>query len=328
MPTEAQVRAKAAEVAALASEKFLQPFREARDLSLSMAGQIPSVPGGSVPVQIPVPIPVPWDEAVTMADLIVADITSEFEWFTRPDPALVRSMMSSVLAIRGESSPNPASSPLMDSRLGLMQSVWDAVGDWHGDAATMFKDNYIARFADKRANHMMLVVELALALQAFEGIIAGSRPKVVEIGDKTILRLASLPTGGLSDAVMLTIAAGVVGLLGAAVPGLGVPLAFIGGGLGVAAQWADEHRADPPDTYIQGGTVEAVVQSMKDAIVLLKQDVANAQQLLSRAMAHDEELMALENAKAQANRDHNNYFYLIRPDVTGSIGAPATDFSC
>lgn len=324
MPTDAQVRGKAAEVAAVASAKYLQPFQEARDLSMSMAGQSSSVPGGAIPV----PIPVDWEAAVALAGIIATDITAQFEWFTRPDPVVVQSMMSTLMAIRGEHNLNPIINPLVDSRPGLIQNLWEAVDGWHGNAATAFKQNYLARFESKRANHIMLVIELALHLQTFQGIIANARAKIIEIGEQARLRLEALPDSGLSDAVLLTIASGVAGLLGAAIPQAAVPLAFLGGGLGVAAQWADEHAADPPQTYIQGATVEDVVRSMKDAIVLLKRDVANAQELLNRAIAHDDGLVALEKSKADIYRDHNNYFFLIRPEVIGALGGPDTDLSC
>jgi hypothetical protein len=309
MTANAEILAKADAVAALVAAKLYDELTAPVDIPQV---QLPSGAPGSVPV---IPVIQDLEGMRALAQGIADTIRPEFAWFTEPDLDAVAGMLNSLSHIVGL-----FENPLQDPALGYLEDLESYVVDWYGSAADAFRLNFLNPFPSIRHNQVALVGELATILEGYQTMLLESRRKILEVGDQMIAALTALPSGGTPLPVMISILTAVVGVLAAAYSGGGslvIPLAVLGGGLGVATEIADAG-------VIQGGNVQGVINSMNDTLRLIKLDIAAAEDLLMAALAHD--LNLLGEAEIAAASRTVNHFIPLRPNVIDVMNNVDVDF--
>lgn len=309
MTTNANILAKAAEVADLARIKYREELLPPPDMYLPP----PVQPGQSAPIIVPV---LPFEEIEALVGALAALIVEEFEWFTEPDPDRVTQMLDSLRHIVGS-----FENPFQDPTMGYMDQVHANTDEWYGLAADAFNLNFLNPFQAQRHNQVAFVAELATVLQGYQTMLLESRRKILEIGDATIAALNTVRAGGGAPApVIISIVSAVVGVLAAAYSGgasLTIPFAVLGGGLGIATEAVDSG-------LIQGVTVASVIDSMTQTITMVKNDMIDAENLLITALTHDAQLLA--DARALAAQRQRNDLVPIRPNVTEVLSGTDVDF--
>ncbi|GIH04843.1 hypothetical protein Rhe02_29100 [Rhizocola hellebori] len=305
MTTNAEILAKADEVAALVRQKYFDELYQ----PVSMP-YIQPMPGDPIPVQIAIdPEPL-----AALADVVASTIRPEFVWFTEPDPERVAAMRDSLRYITGSFQTNTE-----DPALGYIDEIHSNTAEWYGSAAEAFRLNFLGPLTQIRHNQVALVAEFATVLEGYEKILTESRAKIIEIGDRMIVALNALPGGGTPAAVMFSIAALVVGILAAMYGGgpvLTVPLAVLGNAMSLGA--------DSAGVEVGGGNVQGVLDSMNAAITQLKQDMADAETILVDVLTYDAGLLA--TAQNQADNRQLNPLVSLRPNVIDVIGGTDVDF--
>jgi len=306
MTTNAEILAKAGQVAALVRQKYFDELYRPRDMPM-----IQPLPG-EVPIP---PIIVDIEALEGLADIVASTVRPEFEWFTEPDPERVAEMLNSLRYITGN-----FDNYVEDPAIGYLSQVSTNIDDWYGTAAEAFRLNFLGPLTQVRHNQMALVAEMSKALEGYHTLLVESRRKIIEIGDQMIAALNALPAGGTPAAVMFSIAALVVGVLAALYGGgpvLTVPLAILGNAFSLGADSAGE-------VLVGGQNVQSVLDSMASAIAMLKQDMANAETILVDVLTYDAGLLTA--AQAQAGDRVLNGFVPLRPNVIDVLDGADVDF--
>jgi hypothetical protein len=302
MPTNDEVVAKGAAVAERAGQKLAE--------EAAAVARMPLLHLNALYVLNPA-------HSLAVAQRIGTSIVPQFEWFLRPDPVALEAMETALRIVSG-----PYSEPRADPTLGNLIIIPGMIEGWIGQAASVFKENFVADLPGIRANQLALAEELAIAVRAMHTVVITSRQKVQEIGDRTIEALDALPSGGDSGSVLLTIMAALLPVLG--IPGTSaLGLAIVGGGLSVGAQLTSE-AAQSRQVVLEGGTVEAVLNSMDRAIADLKTEIAEAERIIGQVLAFD--LDVLEGQWARARDGLASDLVPRRPSVIDRLSGSDVDF--
>ncbi|HEY8473217.1 MAG TPA: hypothetical protein VIL37_11375 [Natronosporangium sp.] len=169
-----------------------------------------------------------------------------------------------------------------------MHPVLDLVedGDWRGDAASAFTENYLLPFRLAVERHRACTTLITVAVQAFHDMAIKAQRDILTIADHCILRLGDM-TVPEELSVFDNIVLDALGL----VTGIGTVLDLVQLGRDIHSAFAGgngEQRA-PVRILVARGSAPEIIQSTWDALVALDQRMADQDSVMVGGLAADME---------------------------------------
>lgn len=253
-----------------------------------------------------------------------ANIEDLFEPFSKmPDPTRYEPMINvdlttamEQLSQDGGASTDPIDKTPIRTNISLskMKTADDYLGGWNGEAALKFKENFLDPFPALTGNQFLLISTMRGALQAHQAMWDRARISIARIAKNTQDALDNVDGCGKNDwSFAFGVLAAVASVGGAFLTaGASIPFSAIGAAAAVGSASIAGITATGG-----GGSVDAVINSMKHAMDQLRQEVEQTEQKIAAAV----------HGITNTVNGQQDYFVAKRPTIAGMQGSDITSSS-
>ncbi|SFT92780.1 hypothetical protein SAMN04487904_113130 [Actinopolyspora lacussalsi subsp. righensis] len=249
--------------------------------------------------------------------------TPLFEPFTRiPDPGNYQGIIDQLHgAMSSLSNGAQMRDPISGDSIGAnedlrsIETAADDLNDWSGMAAHAFKANFLDPFPAIASNQFLVLGIMKGAVEADQEVWDKTRTDIVHIADQTLNALDNVASCSKSDLEFTLSVASAVAAIGAIPFTGGASVAFAA--VGAASAVGGAAQKGVKAVKKNGGTAEQVINSMKEGIDELNEEIRKDQGEITKA---------LNDYAGEVDRQNkaDSPFVSARPKLAGMSGSVLT----